>query len=145
VPEANYVNDFKQWTSLDTLYINVSSLHQSAAVDVAVFDGETLVASASGLTGQNLAIPITNPILWSPSNPFLYNTTISLVGFETVSSYFGMRTFTLGKDQRNVTRPLLNGKFLFLSGFLDQGYVQHTGRQSIPVKQLQNYCLQPTI
>ena len=37
-----------------------------------------------------------------------------------MGSYFGMRTFTLGKDADQQTRPLLNGKFVFAAGWLDQ-------------------------
>ena len=37
------------------------------------------------------------------------------------SSYFGLRTFELG-DGPNGKRPLLNGKFTFMAGFLDQSW-----------------------
>ena len=37
--------------------------------------------------------------------------------------YFGLRSFRLGKQPPgNVTRPLLNGKFTFLAGWLDQSW-----------------------
>ncbi|CAE8719979.1 unnamed protein product, partial [Polarella glacialis] len=43
-------------------------------------------------------------------------------GKDTVFAYFGLRTFTLGKSSTEVTRPLLNGQFTFLAGFLDQSW-----------------------
>ena len=36
-------------------------------------------------------------------------------------SYFGLRTFTLGDGPKG-KRPLLNGNFTFLAGFLDQSW-----------------------
>ena len=85
-----------------------------------VVNGDT-IASGSGQTGSIISITIPSPTFWTPDNPYLYNLTVSLGGIDTVDSYFGVRTFTLGKDANNVTRPLLNGQFLFLSGWLDQG------------------------
>ena len=37
---------------------------------------------------------------------------------DSVRGYFGMRTFTLGKDSAGVTRPLLNNKPVFLAGYV---------------------------
>ena len=39
-----------------------------------------------------------------------------------VDSYFGMRKIALGKDEKGITRPMLNGKFVFQFGPLDQGF-----------------------
>ncbi len=41
---------------------------------------------------------------------------------DSVTSYFGMRKISLGKDQEGLTRILLNNKFVFQFGFLDQGW-----------------------
>ena len=38
-----------------------------------------------------------------------------------VDSYFGMRTVEL-KSVDGTTRPVLNGKFRFFAGFLDQSW-----------------------
>lgn len=55
---------------------------------------------ASGTTGTLLSIEIPQPKLWSPSSPHLYNFTVTLAGGgDSVGSYFGMRTFTLGTEQ----------------------------------------------
>ncbi len=40
---------------------------------------------------------------------------------DEIGSYFGMRSIEMGKIN-NVNRPLLNGKFVFNIGLLDQGY-----------------------
>ena len=39
-----------------------------------------------------------------------------------MTSYFGMRKIALGKDEKGVTRMMLNGKFVFQVGPLDQGF-----------------------
>ena len=41
---------------------------------------------------------------------------------DEVTSYFGMRKIALGKDEKGVTRLMLNGKFVFQVGPLDQGF-----------------------
>ena len=59
--------------------------------------------------------------LWSPESPFLYDLEIRL-GSDAVTSYFGMRKISAGKDDQGRLRPLLNNKPIFMSGPLDQGY-----------------------
>lgn len=61
-----------------------------------IASGET-VTSHSGTTGSVMDISISAPKLWSPDSPFLYDLSISVGdGVDEVSSYFGMRSFTLG-------------------------------------------------
>jgi len=58
---------------------------------------------------------------WSPDDPFLYDVTVTLNGGDTVQSYFAMRKF--GVTAVNKRKVLaLNGKPIFMSGVLDQGY-----------------------
>jgi hypothetical protein len=87
--------------------------------------GSGVVASARGRVGRAFALQIPHPRLWSPSHPFLYGLRIRmLVGssvVDRVRSYFGMRSISLGRVG-GVTRILLNGRFVFQSGALDQGY-----------------------
>lgn len=88
-------------------------------------DGET-VAEAKGL--NRIEVPIPNPRLWSPDDPFLYDVKIALGHFnlpvvhDEVQSYFGMRKISLEKDEEGVNRLFLNGKPLFQYGPLDQGW-----------------------
>ena len=76
--------------------------------------------------GQEFDISLSKPYLWSPDRPFLYDLEVSLrrdgQAVDTVDSYFGMRKIALGKDAKGITRPMLNGKFVFQSGPLDQGF-----------------------
>jgi hypothetical protein len=87
--------------------------------------GSRVVASASGSAARPVSLRIPHARLWTPGDPYLYGLRIRLVvGAATadeVQSYFGMRSITLGRVA-GATRILLNGKFLFQTGALDQGY-----------------------
>ena len=92
----------------------------SAPVTFTVMDGGKSVATASGTTGTKLSISIPSPKLWSTTSPHLYDLQVKM-GTDTVTSYFGLRTFELGDGPKG-KRPLLNGKFTFAAGFLDQSW-----------------------
>lgn len=59
--------------------------------------------------------------LWSPEHPKLYDLTIQM-GEDRVSTYFGMRKFSVQKDKEGFPRLCLNNKPYFFWGVLDQGY-----------------------
>lgn len=72
-------------------------------------------------------IAISNPKLWSPESPFLYDLTLELFDqnnkqCDRVKSYFGMRKFSIGRDEKAIPRLMLNNKPYFQAGLLDQGY-----------------------
>lgn len=86
-----------------------------------VLSGGQVVGTATGAVGSHLRVPVPNARLWSPDDPFLYDLRVRLPGGDVVTGYFGMRS--LGKAMvGGVMRPLLNGKFVFQLGTLDQGY-----------------------
>ncbi|GAA2695710.1 MULTISPECIES: AbfB domain-containing protein [Actinosynnema] len=90
-------------------------------VQAQVLSGGQVVGTASGTVGQHLRVPVPNARLWSPDDPFLYDLRVTMAGGDAVTGYFGMRS--LGKAViGGVTRPLLNGDFVFQLGTLDQGY-----------------------
>jgi hypothetical protein len=95
-------------------------------VGIVVVDDGQVIASAGGTVGTPVDVPVPEPHLWSPSDPFLYDLQVTLYRdgepLDEVESYFGMRTISVGKDSEGVTRLLLNGSFVFQSGPLDQGY-----------------------
>lgn len=91
---------------------------QSIAVE---FSGDSLSAP---IPTSN--VKIENPRLWTPDTPALYDIRVSIIRdgqtIDSVDSYFAMRDIKLGKDEQGITRILLNGKFLFQHGPLDQGW-----------------------
>ena len=101
--------------------------------------GAKLVATGSAAPGATVSLKIPSPMLWGPGSPNLYDLRATLVyqasagpqddraaaraAVDEVVGYFGLRSFRVGKLQpSNVTRPLLNGKFTFLAGWLDQSW-----------------------
>ncbi|HEX8869729.1 MAG TPA: AbfB domain-containing protein, partial [Lentzea sp.] len=91
------------------------------SVTAEVLSGGQVVGRQTGTTGNAIRIPVPNARLWSPDDPFLYDLRVTLASGDAVTGYFGMRS--LGKAVvGGVMRPLLNGKFVFQQGTLDQGY-----------------------
>ena len=89
-------------------------------------NGTSEVARTEGNSNMSFYLPIREPRLWSPDDPFLYGLKLQLKDrkgeiIDEVSSYFGMRSVSMGKVD-GVLRPLLNGEFVFHIGLLDQGY-----------------------
>ncbi|WP_214412786.1 AbfB domain-containing protein [Sphaerisporangium fuscum] len=89
-----------------------------------VLTGGAVVGSATGAVGAHIRVPVPNARLWSPDDPFLYDLRVTLTGTgggDVVTGYFGMRS--IGKAVvGGVVRPLLNGRFVFQLGTLDQGF-----------------------
>ncbi|RQO77772.1 glycoside hydrolase family 2 [Pedobacter sp. KBW01] len=84
----------------------------------------TLVAAGKAIKGRSnktISIPISNTRLWSPDDPYLYQLSVRM-GRDRVKSYFGMRKISIGKDDQGVDRILLNNRFTFNLGTLDQGF-----------------------
>ncbi len=102
-----------------------------ASVSVKAFDkdGRQVAAFEAPVQANNCFqgnLKIERPNLWTPDSPYLYKTIVELYSngkvVDTAESYFGVRTSTLGKTEDGLTRVLLNGKFLFQYGPLDQGW-----------------------
>ena len=98
------------------------------SVEVTVLDGGKKVGTGRGGAGDVVIVPVPDPKLWSPDSPHLYDLKVELkmtVGekpLDAVESYVGMRKIEIGKGPAGKTRMLLNGKFVFQVGFLDQGW-----------------------
>lgn len=82
-------------------------------------DGE-VVGSHEHVSDSTFTFTVPSPDLWSPDSPTLYNVTVTM-GSDQVESYTGFRTISVGVVN-GIKRPLLNGKFVFMFGPLDQGY-----------------------
>ena len=95
-------------------------------VRATVSSGERALISGSGKPGEPFSLSLPRPHLWSPSDPFLYDLHVTLERegrtLDDAGSYFGMRSVRVGKDEKGLTRILLNGKFLMQVGPLDQGF-----------------------
>ncbi len=107
------------------LTVDAASATSSTRAVIKIRDAGKVVATAEIKPGVEVAIPIQNPKLWSPNSPFLYDVSVALVsGWQTsdfVTSYFGMRKISVG-PVNGVPKMLLNNKFVFQMGPLDQGF-----------------------
>jgi hypothetical protein len=97
-----------------------------AQVHLTAKAGAQVVATADGAPGtREIRLNIPNAKLWSPESPFLYDLDVTVTAgrkeLDRVGSYFGMRSIRLG-EVNGVKKPLLNGKFVFQFGPLDQGF-----------------------
>ena len=96
-----------------------------AKVTIKILAAGAVVQTVTARPNVLLNIPIIKPRLWSPNSPFLYNLDVTLTqnkaATDHVVSYFGMRKISLGKVG-GVTKMLLNNKFVFEIGPLDQGF-----------------------
>jgi beta-galactosidase/beta-glucuronidase len=124
----NYIKDLVITPDVKESQVKIDAQISGAAsqVEVTVSSAGQEIAKISRDQGETFEIPITNPHLWSPSDPFLYDLEVRLVDadgkiIDKVGSYFGMRSISLGKVAGKL-RPLLNGKFVAQIGPLDQGY-----------------------
>lgn len=83
-------------------------------------------ALAAGLTlsffsNEPARLELPEFIPWSPEDPHLYPLSITM-GEDAVESYFGMRKFSVARDENGVKRLFLNNRPYFHTGLLDQGY-----------------------
>lgn len=85
-----------------------------------IYDGEE-VQTFYCHTGDRVFVRVPHPHLWSPEDPHLYTLKLEM-GEDCVESYFAMRSFTSGQDERGIRRFFLNGEPYLCSGVLDQGY-----------------------
>jgi hypothetical protein len=77
---------------------------------------------------QPVEVTVSRAVPWSPESPFLYDLTVDLIddqantGIDAVAGYCALRKISVGKDDKGVTRMLLNNKPYFQVGPLDQGF-----------------------
>jgi hypothetical protein len=105
--------------------VNATGASPHAVAFVQIKDGNRVIKKTLLVPGMETAIPVPNAKLWSPDSPFLYNVDVALKQgrseSDRVSSYFGMRKISVGKVG-GVPKLLLNNKFTFQIGPLDQGF-----------------------
>ena len=115
VPEA-YISDIRI-TPVASERKVILQLPDSCEGDAfAVFAaGQRVLTGSFDDTGR-AEFTIPDCIFWSPENPFLYDLLLRR-GHDIVKSYFAMRSIHAENG-----RLYLNGKPIFLTGLLDQGY-----------------------
>jgi len=116
-------------------------------IEVEVFDGDNMIATGKAAANQPLEITLTEPKLWTPETPFLYNTNVKLIrqgkAIDVVNSYFAMRKISMGRDNNGIMRMELNNQAYFQFGPLDQGWWPD-GLYTAPTDEALKYDIQKT-
>jgi hypothetical protein len=121
VPET-FISNLKITPDLDRTSVRIKLVldgpaSTSSTVEVKVVDNGVCIAQCNAETAASeLVVAVPNPQLWSPLSPYLYDLEV-MAGEDHVSSYFGMRKFSLEGN-----RLCLNNVPYFQLGPLDQGY-----------------------
>jgi beta-galactosidase/beta-glucuronidase len=129
VPQT-YIAGTRQTPNVDQKAVTVSATVEKPQagdkVVITAWDGGAKVAEQTAGANTEVSLPIANPKLWSPESPFLYNLTYSIVRngkvVDEVKSYFAMRKISMAPDKAGIQRMLLNDRFVFQYGPLDQGW-----------------------
>jgi beta-galactosidase/beta-glucuronidase len=127
---ATYISSTKQVPDIDTqtlsISIDIENQQPGDIIKVSVWDGNTAISEKEASNGLGIILPVSNPKLWSPDDPFLYDLKILVIRkgktIDEVKSYFAMRKSSLMADENGVLRMMLNNRFVFQYGPLDQGW-----------------------
>lgn len=105
------------------VHVKVNEPGEVLAIEAVDAACEVVARAECRLEGADVTahMPVVQPVLWEPSNPYLYTLRIAY-GSDIVWSYAAFRTVGVEKDADGVPRFCLNHKPLFVRGLLDQGY-----------------------
>ena len=128
VPETYIVSTW-QTPDIDnqkiTVNASVQNLQPGDKINISAWNGNEKIAEGNSAdTSQTLII--NNPDAWSPTHPFLYDLKLTVMRkgkiIDKVKSYFAMRKISVAPDENGIKKMMLNNKFLFEFGPLDQGW-----------------------
>lgn len=123
--EVKLVPDIDQGTISVTPLLSEPLKYEYTVNAVVSFNG-SVVARVETPADIEAVIPISDPELWSPDSPNLYDLNLTLTNkageiIDELNSYFGMRKISLGV-QNGTKHLFLNNEPLFHYGPLDQGW-----------------------
>lgn len=151
VPQR-YIENLRITPDIDnhrlTVEVQTSDPAASDLLEVAVYDGEALVASGKSINGQPVEVAMpADAKLWSPDSPNLYDLKVSMRDgkkvIDAVDSYAAMRKFSTARDKDGIVRLELNNEPLFQYGPLDQGWWPD-GLYTAPTDEALLYDIQKT-
>lgn len=127
---TTYIAATKNTPDIDKESVTIKSVVKNSlagdVVKVTALDGASVVTEKEVSPEEDAVLNIKTPKLWSPETPHLYDLKITLIRkgkvLDEVKSYFAMRKISMKPDQNGIQRMLLNNKFVFQYGPLDQGW-----------------------
>lgn len=128
VPET-YITALRSTPDLDkaTVTINaaIETLQPGDQLLVSAWNNKEKIAEYTG-SETNITLHIPDPKTWSPDHPFLYDLQVSILRksklIDQVKGYFAMRKISIAPDSHGIQKMMLNNKFCFQYGPLDQGW-----------------------
>jgi hypothetical protein len=130
VPKA-YIESIKIVPDLDRrearVTVHVVGAGAKDRVQVVLPTSKDKGIATDGKSGETQVLPVSNPKLWSPESPDLYELRVWLIDkdnerIDRVDTYCGMRKIEVKKDDKGINRLFLNNKPYFQVGPLDQGF-----------------------
>ena len=129
VPKT-FVASTRQTPDIDrntvTVAADIQNLQANDRIRVTALDGNKKIAEKVVRPNELAVLPVSNAKLWSPESPFLYDLQVEVLRngkvVDAVKSYFAMRKISMEPDENGIQRMLLNNKFVFQYGPLDQGW-----------------------
>ncbi len=126
----SYIESTKNTPDIDQSTVTVSAMTQNAEAGdilrIRAWEGTLMLSEKEVPANEAAVLPVPNPRLWAPGSPTLYDLTVALVRknkvIDEVKSYFAMRKISRKADAQGIQRMLLNDKFVFQYGPLDQGW-----------------------
>ncbi len=137
----NYIKSFKFTPDIDReelkIAIDARELSSDVYIEAEVLEpglylnkelnwDEGTIAYFNARASDELIVNIPKVKLWSPDTPYLYPLILRLYKgqelIQELKSYFAMRSFGTGRDDKGIMRLLLNNAPCFHNGVLDQGY-----------------------
>ena len=129
VPKT-YISGTVQTPDVDQKSLQVNATIEGAVAGdqllVSAWKGSEKMAEQSVEAGKGITLTLNNCELWSPDKPVLYDLKVAVMRkgkkVDEIGSYFAMRKISMSPDATGIQRMLLNDKFLFQYGPLDQGW-----------------------
>ena len=131
VSPTAYIKEIKITPDVDQGEVSIAAMLDEAnpsdfTIMVSIVSEGVEISNHTMSAETEMGFQVSNPRLWSPADPFLYDLSIVLLTQEgkeidRVNSYFGMRKISLG-DVKGAKALFLNNKPLFHYGTLDQGW-----------------------
>ncbi|MBN3521091.1 beta-galactosidase [Algoriphagus lutimaris] len=127
---ASYISGIRNSSDIQSKQILVSpevtGVAEGHQVKVSAWKDGTMLAEEIISPSGTAKLSISNAELWEPGNPVLYDLKVELINgkkvLDEVGSYAALREIKKAPDSNGIQRMMLNGKFLFQYGPLDQGW-----------------------